>query len=81
MDLHRIQASLTERFHQDGHRIVVWNDPDAEFASVLGELDLDGVSVVWCRAVWAGIRPVPKMVEAAGIEPASASPPPSVLHA
>jgi len=46
MDLDRIQTALAERFHQDGHRIVFWNDPDAEFASLLGELDLDGIALV-----------------------------------
>jgi uncharacterized protein (TIGR02687 family) len=46
MDLDRIQAALAERFDQDGHRIVFWNDPDAEFASLLGELDLDGIALV-----------------------------------
>ncbi len=46
MDTQRITDALNERFHQDGHRLVFWHDPDREFEESLGDLDLNEVSVL-----------------------------------
>ncbi|MBK5938204.1 BREX-1 system phosphatase PglZ type A [Halochromatium roseum] len=46
MDTRRIADALNERFHQDGHRLVFWHDPESEFEETVGDLDLNGVSVL-----------------------------------
>jgi uncharacterized protein (TIGR02687 family) len=46
MDIRRIQDALDERFRRDGHRLFFWHDPDREFEDMLGELALDGVSLL-----------------------------------
>jgi hypothetical protein len=46
LDTRRIADALHERFHQDGHRLVFWHDPARAFEDVVGELALDGVSLL-----------------------------------
>jgi hypothetical protein len=46
VDTKRIRDALGEQFGAQGHRIVFWHDPDREFEEVLGELGLDGVSLL-----------------------------------
>ena len=47
MDTQRITDALNERFHQDGHRLVFWHDPEREFEDVCwAMLALDGVSLL-----------------------------------
>jgi uncharacterized protein (TIGR02687 family) len=46
MDLQRIEQGLDRLFRTDGHRIVFWHDRDREFEEVLGELNVDGVSLL-----------------------------------
>lgn len=48
MNTQRITDALHERFHQDGHRLVFWHDPDRAFEENLPALveTLDGVSLL-----------------------------------
>jgi uncharacterized protein (TIGR02687 family) len=48
MDTQRITDALHQRFHQDGHRLVFWHDPEREFEESLPILmrTLDGVSLL-----------------------------------
>lgn len=46
MDVARISESLRRMYEEDGYRIVFWHDPEGEFEGVLGELGLDGVTVL-----------------------------------
>jgi uncharacterized protein (TIGR02687 family) len=48
MDTQRITDALHERFHQDGHRLVFWHDPEREFEESLPGLiaTLDGVHLL-----------------------------------
>lgn len=45
-DLNQINTALERLFHEEGHRVVFWNDPDREFQNTLPFLQLDGVNVV-----------------------------------
>ena len=45
-DQHHIHAALARLFHEEGHRIVFWNDPDREFHNTLPFLMLDGVTTL-----------------------------------
>ncbi len=46
MDTAKIETALNKLFHEEGHRIVFWNDPDKEFYITLTSLDLEGVDVL-----------------------------------
>ena len=46
METKQINDVLDRIFHEEGARIVVWNDPDQEFLNVLPFLPLDGVTTV-----------------------------------
>ena len=46
METQRIREALCGQFDQQGQRIVFWHDPDQEFDEILGELRLDGVSLL-----------------------------------
>jgi uncharacterized protein (TIGR02687 family) len=45
-DVRQINAALNRLFHEEGHQIVFWNDPDREFEGTLPSLVLDGVTVL-----------------------------------
>jgi uncharacterized protein (TIGR02687 family) len=45
-DLDKINDALDRYFHQEGARIVFWNDPEREFLNVLPFLLLDGVTTL-----------------------------------
>src|SRR5262245_56261669 len=45
-DLNQIHAALERLFHEEGYRIVFWNDPDREFTMTLPMLELDGVTTL-----------------------------------
>ena len=42
----KIQEVLNKAFHQEGHRIVFWNDPEKEFQFLIASLELDGVTKI-----------------------------------
>jgi uncharacterized protein (TIGR02687 family) len=42
----QITSALAKLFLKDGHRIVLWNDPDREFTDFVRELEIDGVVIV-----------------------------------
>ncbi len=46
MDTAKIESALSKLFHEDGQRIVFWNDPDHEFDMLLPALRLDGVKLL-----------------------------------
>lgn len=46
MDTAKIETALGKIFHEEGHRIVFWNDPDGEFYSILDALNLEGVKLL-----------------------------------
>jgi len=46
MELQRIEQGLERLFQTEEHRIVFWQDPDREFDELVGDLDLDGVSLL-----------------------------------
>ncbi len=43
-DLDQITTALERLFHEEGHRVVIWNDPEGEFQATLRLLDIDGVT-------------------------------------
>ena len=45
-DLNQIHTALNRLFHEEGQRIVFWNDPDREFLNTLPFLELDGVTTL-----------------------------------
>ena len=45
-DLNQIHTALERLFHEEGQRIVFWNDPDQEFQSTLMFVMLDGVTTL-----------------------------------
>ena len=45
-DLNQIQTALARLFHEEGQRIVFWNDPEHEFQNTLPFLMLEGVTVL-----------------------------------
>ncbi|MCY2966324.1 MAG: BREX-1 system phosphatase PglZ type A [Planctomycetota bacterium] len=45
-DINQIHTALNRLFHQEGHRIVFWNDPEKEFQNTLPFLLLDGVTTL-----------------------------------
>ena len=46
MDTVKIQSVLHSIFHEEGQRIVFWNDPDHEFDMFLSSIVIDGVNVL-----------------------------------
>ena len=46
MDTNKIETALSKIFHEEGHRIVFWNDPCKEFYITLTSLNLEGVTVL-----------------------------------
>ena len=49
MDNKQIETALAKLFEEDGHRVVLWNDPDQEFLGFISSLPmffLDGVKVL-----------------------------------
>ena len=46
MDTRQITAALTKIYHDEGHRIVFWNDPEQEFQNVIQALELDDVNIL-----------------------------------
>lgn len=46
MDMHQINDALDRIFHEEGARIVFWNDPEREFQNVVPFLMLDGVKTI-----------------------------------
>jgi uncharacterized protein (TIGR02687 family) len=45
-DLRQVTSALQRLFHEEGHRIVFWNDPDREFEDSLQAISVDGVSLI-----------------------------------
>ena len=45
-DLNQIHAALNHLFHEEGQRIVFWNDPDQEFFMTVPLLELDDVTTL-----------------------------------
>lgn len=45
-DLKQIQSALNRLFHEEGQRIVFWNDPDHEFFLTVPFLELEGVTTL-----------------------------------
>ncbi len=45
-DLNQIHTALERLFHEEGQRIVFWNDPDHEFFMTVPLLELDGVTTL-----------------------------------
>ena len=45
-DLNQIHTALNRLFHEEGQRIVFWNDPDQEFFMTVPLLELDGVTTL-----------------------------------
>jgi len=45
-DLNQIHAALKRLFHEDGERVVFWNDPEREFFLTLPMLELNGVTTL-----------------------------------
>src|SRR5664279_369315 len=46
MDTAKIESALHKLFHEEGQRIVFWNDPDHEFEIVLPLVKVEGVHVL-----------------------------------
>ena len=46
MNLSQLQESLQKIYHTEGHRIVFWHDPNAEFAEEIPSFALDDVTVI-----------------------------------
>jgi len=42
----QITSALTKSFHQDGHRIVLWNDADKEFSDLVEDLVIPDVQII-----------------------------------
>jgi uncharacterized protein (TIGR02687 family) len=45
-DFKQISAALYRVFHEEGQRIVFWNDPDREFLEALPSIAIDGVTPI-----------------------------------
>ena len=45
-DLNQIHSALERLFHEEGKRIVFWNDPNQEFQNTLPFIMLDGVTTL-----------------------------------
>ena len=45
-DLKQLQTALNRHFHEDGARLVFWNDPDKEFVETVPSLALEGVTIL-----------------------------------
>src|SRR4051812_15828927 len=43
-DLDQVTTALERLFHEEGHRVVFWNDPDGGFQTTLRLLDIEGVT-------------------------------------
>lgn len=61
MDTARIESALSRLFHEEGERIVFWNDSEQEFAFALSTIQLEGVNVL--RLDQAGALAVKIQVE------------------
>ena len=46
MNISQIQNNLHRLFHQEGHRLVFWYDPEQEFLESISDLGLDDVTVL-----------------------------------
>ncbi len=46
MDAAKIESALNKLFHDEGQRIVFWNDPDHEFEMLLSCIGIEGVHVL-----------------------------------
>lgn len=46
MTFDQITTALTRLYTENGHRLVLWNDPDREFADFVAKLELDGIHQV-----------------------------------
>lgn len=46
MDTKQINEALEKIFHEEGYRIVFWNDPQQEFVSFLPSLEINNVNVL-----------------------------------
>jgi uncharacterized protein (TIGR02687 family) len=53
MDTERIESALTKLFHEDGHRIVFWNDPEHEFTLLLSAIKVEGVNILRLEEIGA----------------------------
>ena len=59
MDTAQIESALTKLFHEQGQRLVFWNDPELEFSLLLSAIKLEGVKVLrldQCGAFEAKLR-------------------------
>ncbi len=45
-DLQQIQTALNRLFHEEGQRIVFWNDPNSEFLETIPSIDINGVTTL-----------------------------------
>ena len=46
MNIEKIEQNLQRIFHQEGHRLVFWYEPEQTFVESLPELELDSVQVL-----------------------------------
>ena len=46
MDTAKIESALHKMFHEDGQRIVFWNDPELEFSLLLPAIQIDDVNLL-----------------------------------
>ncbi len=46
MNIEKIEQNLQRIFHEEGHRLVFWFDPEQEFVESVSELELDTVNVL-----------------------------------
>lgn len=46
MDQAQLLAALNKAFFEEENRIVFWHDPDGDFTNALGDIELDGVTVL-----------------------------------
>ena len=53
MDTKQINDALDRIFHEEGQRIVFWNDPEKEFQNILPYLMLDNVNVLRLNEIGA----------------------------
>jgi hypothetical protein len=47
MTFNQITAAVTKLYSENGHRIVLWHDPERKFADFVATLELDGVNPVY----------------------------------
>jgi len=46
MNISQLQENLDRLFHQEGHRLVFWYDPEQEFSDSISELELNEVQLL-----------------------------------